>query len=347
MMLMGFTMVTAASAANPAIERRRQICVKAAQLGARAREQARLRSIHPACGSRRAVVLRNVSTEIPPLLYSFPGSGNTWVRLLLEQASSAPTASRYLDPSIAAVMPHECDNIETRSSCAGFVAIKVHPTFAGSMAIDSGSGRANFVGANLMCGGAIAKAIFLVRHPMTAFWSDYQRKRLHRAGRAEHNHHSAITTAAWPKIRPAWEREASQVYAVEYRDMWRPEKMSYGRWLQDHLGSTDTEFLKFEELIDKDRRIDALRRTVSFSGFEVDNRTLECAFLHADEPAMHRPRGPNLVDATVAWRPQLLDTVWPIVGEHASKLGYGKDNWRRTALPPIGRVDLTQWARPR
>ena len=41
--------------------------------------------------------------------YSFPGAGNTWVRQLLEQATKLPTTSRYMDATIARVMPHECN----------------------------------------------------------------------------------------------------------------------------------------------------------------------------------------------------------------------------------------------
>ena len=96
-------MVTAASAANPAIERRRQICVKAAQLGARAREQARVRSIHPVCGSRRAVVLRNVSTEI-----QLPNNNNI-LEVREKLAASAPRSSyASVLASRASRLGHHC-----------------------------------------------------------------------------------------------------------------------------------------------------------------------------------------------------------------------------------------------
>lgn len=44
---------------------------------------------------------------MPPVLYTFPGSGNTWVRMLIEYASGVHTGSIYRDQKILSVMPGE------------------------------------------------------------------------------------------------------------------------------------------------------------------------------------------------------------------------------------------------
>ena len=47
----------------------------------------------------------------PALLYSFPGSGNTWCRLLIEWSTGVYTGSMYDDESLTSVLPGEtrCD----------------------------------------------------------------------------------------------------------------------------------------------------------------------------------------------------------------------------------------------
>lgn len=49
--------------------------------------------------------------RLPALLYSFPGSGNTWVRLLIEYATGVFSGSVYDDLSLKSVLPGEgmCD----------------------------------------------------------------------------------------------------------------------------------------------------------------------------------------------------------------------------------------------
>lgn len=49
--------------------------------------------------------------EVPPVLWTFPGSGNTWTRLVIEFATSKYTGSVYDDRSLRAALPGEirCD----------------------------------------------------------------------------------------------------------------------------------------------------------------------------------------------------------------------------------------------
>jgi hypothetical protein len=48
---------------------------------------------------------------VPPLLYSFPGSSNTWARVLLDHATGVYTGSINTDPSLKPVLraKRRCD----------------------------------------------------------------------------------------------------------------------------------------------------------------------------------------------------------------------------------------------
>lgn len=71
-------------------------------------------------GKRRYLTPAEQS-QIPALIYTFPGSGNTWVRLLVEYATGIYTGSLYNDVSIMTEMPGE------RYCSYAVSAIKAHP----------------------------------------------------------------------------------------------------------------------------------------------------------------------------------------------------------------------------
>lgn len=55
--------------------------------------------------------LPRINAFVPVLLYSFPGSGNTWCRLLIEWSIGIFTGSMYDDKSLVNILPGEshCD----------------------------------------------------------------------------------------------------------------------------------------------------------------------------------------------------------------------------------------------
>jgi hypothetical protein len=61
-------------------------------------------------------------SHIPPLLYSFPGSGNTWCRLLIEYATGIYSGSIYTDGILIKQLPGEIYCSQNLS------IIKAHPT---------------------------------------------------------------------------------------------------------------------------------------------------------------------------------------------------------------------------
>ncbi|KAJ1396910.1 hypothetical protein B484DRAFT_262599 [Ochromonadaceae sp. CCMP2298] len=62
-------------------------------------------------------------SRTPPLLYTYPGGGNTWSRLLLDYATGVYSGSVYGDVSLEAALPGE-------TSCNRSVSVvKSHPVF--------------------------------------------------------------------------------------------------------------------------------------------------------------------------------------------------------------------------
>ena len=63
--------------------------------------------------SRRFLAINNNSIQqwSPPLLYSFPGSGNTWARLLIDWSTGVYSGSFYTDKTLLSILPGEkkCD----------------------------------------------------------------------------------------------------------------------------------------------------------------------------------------------------------------------------------------------
>ncbi|RYH28432.1 hypothetical protein EON65_12145, partial [archaeon] len=56
--------------------------------------------------SHRAYLPENLK-RLPPMFYTFPGSGNTWGRLLIEYSTGVYTGSVYNDASLLPPLPGE------------------------------------------------------------------------------------------------------------------------------------------------------------------------------------------------------------------------------------------------
>ena len=108
------------------------------------------------------------SSHTPPLLYSFPGSGSTWCRLLIDFASGIYSGSVYDDSALFRVLPGE-------KMCNKMVSvIKAHPHIQTFKILSSG----NLLPKKCTTGNIthFNRAIFLVRNPYHAIWSEYQRR---------------------------------------------------------------------------------------------------------------------------------------------------------------------------
>jgi hypothetical protein len=108
--------------------------------------------------------------RLPPMLYTFPGSGNTWARLLIEYSTNVYTGSVYNDPTLLKALPGEY-------KCNWEVSVvKVHPhthPFEGLRTgkFFSDSGKCKSGGIN-NAGKGFDKAILLIRDPYDSIWSE-------------------------------------------------------------------------------------------------------------------------------------------------------------------------------
>jgi len=104
------------------------------------------------CGIYKERQFRS-ETAKPTVLASFPGSGNTWARLLLEFSSGIYTGSVYDDIDLMRLMPAE------GLDSGAVIAVKAHLNPEKYM--EQTTAR---------------RALLLVRHPFDAIWAEYQRR---------------------------------------------------------------------------------------------------------------------------------------------------------------------------
>ena len=127
---------------------------------------------------------------LPPLLWTFPGTGNTWIRMLLDYSTGTYTGAIYGDPSLLPLLPGEgrCDR--------SVVALKAHPTHIDSLDFIHDGDTSALPGSssalsppqpvfrfNITRKPQYAKceryrfrsAIVVLRDPYRAIWAEYKR----------------------------------------------------------------------------------------------------------------------------------------------------------------------------
>jgi len=118
---------------------------------------------------RKEYIAQYLATNPPPLLLSFPGSGNTWARLLIEIGTGINTGDIYTDHSLKSVFAGE-------KSCGKRVSvIKLHPqdmniTIPGQVYHTLPGIKCQRIGTTYF-----DRALIIHRNPFSAFWSEYQR----------------------------------------------------------------------------------------------------------------------------------------------------------------------------
>ena len=100
-------------------------------------------------------------TSLPPMLWTLPGSGNTWLRLILEHATGLCTGSVYNDTKLKPILHSEsrCDR--------SVVAVKIH---VNEWPVDTIARPVKH------CTGVFEGSLNMVRHPLHAIWAEYQRQ---------------------------------------------------------------------------------------------------------------------------------------------------------------------------
>lgn len=245
----------------------------------------------------------------PVVLYSFPGSGNTWTRLLLEYATGIYTGSIYDDSSLLGMLPGEytCNTSQ--------LAIKAHPSIHRLGLLTGRHIEGNM--RNKCDLGNIThfdRAILIYRNPYHAIWSDFQR--------AVTNSHVGGIPRDKFNLK-AWEHTAMYM-AGAYKTMWEKDYSTIQRTFQP----SDRLFVQYEQLRAPASRLGNLKNMVEFLHFPTTESRLNCSFLLAESKDIHRrPLAQQQVmsidDAySAAASANLTCRMWSVFGDYVSQLGY-------------------------
>ena len=255
-------------------------------------------NIHPQCDIyRNRTKVPKEFQQHPALLWTFPGSGSGWVRLMIEHATGYYSGSVYGDESLLEAFPGEY-------ICSPeVVVIKAHPTTHTFQDLERGD-------YNHRCTiHHIEKAILILRNPFDAIWSDHNRK---------------ITRSHVGKIlekdfnRKEWVTNAKRL-AYKYSEMW---PISYQPFIRKH--PTGYLLIKYEELIDPKIQIEKLESIMNFLKISFTSERLKCAFYLANHPTVHRPiyTKDAIMKKVDAYTPGLVCELWSILQASATQFGY-------------------------
>jgi hypothetical protein len=254
--------------------------------------------------------------HLPPLLFTFPGSGNTWCRLLIEYGTGIYTGSVYNDDKLLTALPGEF-------TCNWQVsAVKAHPHTHRASDLLSG----HYLSDNDKCRRGniqrFERFVLLIRDPFDSVWSEFQR-------RVSQSHVAGI-----PKDSFSWHRWQANAMnlAHAYFDMWKLDH----ELIERQLPSTSYLYVKYEDLKDKANRVQALEKIVTFLKLPTSSsmsakfllKRLECAFLLADnrQYAHRTVEKSTFMTKDLAYLEEIVCRMWALFGVYASKYGYSPFN---------------------
>jgi len=284
------------------------------------------------------------------MLYTFPGSGNTWSRLLIEYSTGILTGSVYNDRSLLEELPGEF-------TCSWTVsAVKVHPHTHPFEPLRSGGFGSDDNKCNRGGVKRFERAVLLIRDPYDSIWSEYQR-------RLTQSHVSGVFKAGFDWHR--WQANAASL-ANMYHEMWAVQHTG----IQRHFKPEDYIFVSYERLKDRATRTGELARILAFLRIQpqqqVTQEQLECAFVLAESKRAHRtastlalrPTGEGLplagppsadpqlfMTKPLAYTRPLVCRMWALFGRFAAQHGYRPYNGYNCTTPtqnwqPIPRINV-------
>lgn len=236
--------------------------------------------------------------RFPPVLYSYPGSGNTWLRLLVEYATGYYTSSHYNDKKLVKELPgeaHCCDN--------STILLKLHPQISGYP---------------FRRGIKSEAVVMLIRDPFDSLWSHFN---IHVT--RTHNMKVKRKKLDGDKGR-AWRAFANQTICA-YNKHWRKD---YNK-IAVQIPHT---FIRYEDLLNPSTRIETLRNLVRFLNLATNEKRLECAFLLAVKKKIlrisdHEAKPDSFVSKDEAFLSpyggtEFVCNLWRTVAEHNERFGY-------------------------
>jgi hypothetical protein len=236
--------------------------------------------------------------RMPPILYSFPGSGNTWTRLQIDLATGIYSGSTYNDKLLYSTFPGE-------SICNQLVSVvKMHPNINNFANIHHIKGKPQPRCPTVL----FQQAILLIRDPYDAIFAEFVRRSVesHVASlpREKFNHRS------WVELGSFLAHEYFQMFHTHYKQ------------LMQVFGSDNYIYIRYEDLKNSTQQVDLLRKIVRFLKFNVSEDRITCAMHLSDNKNVHRtPSSNNLVKEDV-YDDKVVCEMWSIFGIYAKEFGY-------------------------
>lgn len=260
--------------------------------------------------------------RLPPMLYTFPGSGNTWARLLIEYGTGIYTGSVYNDKSLKEPLPGEF-------TCDWTVSVvKAHPHTHAIEPLLGIGGRFNSDKNKCRRGGVnkFERAILLIRNPFDSIWSEYQR-------RLTQSHTDGVHRNGFDWTR--WQANAATLSHLYYEMNNRHYATIFKK-----LSKNNILVVKYEDLYNKTTRIETLDKMIRFLKIRPPKDRLECAFLLSKSKKALRNIDTNkYMTKDLAYIQNISCRMWSLFGNFATKYGY--TTWKNencTGYDPISKT---------
>lgn len=271
-----------------------------------------------------------VEMKSPPLLLSHGGSGNTWVRLLIERMTGFYTGTIRLDDQdvLKSIFPGE-------GFCGlRLVAVKGHPPSfelrPNGLVIQGNYFKDSILNCKKGKVKFFDRVIFIVRNPYDAIWAEVQRTApddiidsylsYDNGSDAESmkNNHVKTLSLSTVQEKKYWLTEAKRLAGV-YKDSWN--QLIYP--VKQLLSPLDFYVLRYEDLLDLEKSRKALKNMLIFMGYNdaYTEERVNCAFLLSNRKEIKRN---NHINSTIAYyiNKNLVCSMWRDLNEYANNFSY-------------------------
>ena len=259
-----------------------------------------------------------VGHHIPTVLLSFPGSGNTWIRLLIEYATGHYSGALDVnDAELQSMLvgEHKCGQYNSIN--------KAHPgdLFVRGDKLKNGSVvesiRFVYKWQRKKCirGGVhtFTRFLLLTRDPYEAIFADFQR---HISGSHAGTMNDSYIDPASPLHRE-WVSRAMRA-ASDNRDGME-DLLSY---LLLRPATYPALHVRYDRLTNASTRKEELSRMLAFLNYTASEDRAACAFTLAETPRIKRTKRLDIDRAYLGVRPKLVCEMWPMLRSFASNFSY-------------------------
>jgi len=263
-----------------------------------------------------AVASARLRFQPPPVLYSLPGSGNTWTRFLIDHMLDLPSGSYYNDIGLhRSFFPGEM-------TCQlNMSVIKAHPNnFPYEHVFLPAS--SNFP-SKCLDGGIkyFDSTILLVREPLRSIWAEYQRVRM----QSPHNYNSHTSQIPISNFNQSNFENFSLNYAA--RVVRKTFNITYAK-VTEKISPERRIIVHYEDLQNRTIQKQTLRNILEFlSDAQFSDSMLQEAFNSSEK--LHRPSHGKTTSSQgqatpfeTAFTPTLSREVWAILGDALEQFGY-------------------------